>query len=87
MKYFKYIFTFSLIIFSIVGFSQEKQVKKREKQLKKQEVEKKKAVEDSIKEGKERHLNIQTKKTKKRMKKNAKRNEKMHKKKNKARKR
>lgn len=55
-------------------FSQEtKMVKNRRKQLEKQEVEKQKEGEKAIEDGKERHLNIQTKAVKKRMKKQAKR--------------
>lgn len=87
MKGFKYIIAITFLALSISMFSQEtKMVKNRRKQLEKQDVEKKKAGEAALEEGKKRHLNIQTKKTKKRMKKNAKRNKKMHKKKGKARK-
>lgn len=49
-----------------------KQVKQREKILEKQKEEKEKAQEKSIEEGKKRHINIQTKATKKRMKRTAK---------------
>ena len=76
MKHLKYLFFAVFIASSFVGFSQ-KQVKQREKQLKAQEKEKKKAADDSINEGKERHMNIQTKKTKKRMKKTAKKSKRM----------
>ncbi|MCO6499703.1 MAG: hypothetical protein J5I47_04895 [Vicingus serpentipes] len=80
MKVFRHLLTVALIAFSITAFSQEtKQVKKRRKVLEKQEEEKDKAQEDSIKEGKERHLNIQSKEVKKRIKKNAKRDKKRHK--------
>ncbi len=47
-------------------------VKNRKKMLEKQEVEKKKAEEKAMEEGRDRHMNIQTKATKKRMKKMAK---------------
>jgi len=77
MKALKHFLAVILILFSISAFSQEtKQVKNRRKVLEKQEKEKEKAQEDSIKEGKERHLNIQSKKVKKRIKKNAKRDKK-----------
>jgi len=85
MKTLKYLIIVGFLSLSFSSFAQ-KQVEKREKQLKAQEKEKKKAADDSVNEGKERHLNIQTKKTKKRKKKNAKRNKKMHKKRAKARK-
>ncbi|OFZ01943.1 MAG: hypothetical protein A3K10_04885 [Bacteroidetes bacterium RIFCSPLOWO2_12_FULL_31_6] len=76
MRAFKYILTIALISVSVTVFSQEtKVVKNRKKILEKQEQEKEKAQEKSIEEGKERHLNIQTKETKKRMKKNAKKTE------------
>ena len=73
LRVFKYLITVLLISLSISAFSQEtKMVKKRKKILEKQEQEKEKAQEKAIKDGKKRHLNIQTKKTKKRMKKQAK---------------
>jgi len=73
MRGFKYIIAITFITLSLSMFSQEtKMVKNRRKQLAKQEVEKKKAEEAALEEGKKRHLNIQTKKTKKRMKKQAK---------------
>lgn len=73
MKGFKYIVVVVLVSVSLSMFSQEtKMIKNRRKQLAKQEVEKKKAGEEALEEGKKRHLNIQTKKTKKRMKKKAK---------------
>ncbi|MBL4670313.1 MAG: hypothetical protein HRT73_12415 [Flavobacteriales bacterium] len=88
MKGFKYIITIAFLTISFSVFSQEtKMIKNRRKALAKQDVEKKKAKEDAVEEGKERHLNIQSKAVRKRMKKNAKRNKKMHKKKSKARKR
>ena len=73
MRVFKYILTVVLISVSISVFSQEtKMVKNRRKILEKQEQEKEKAQEKGLEDGKKRHLNIQTKKTKKRMKKQAK---------------
>ncbi len=73
MKGFKYIIAIVLVSLSLSVFSQKStSVKNRKKILEKQEVEKKKAEEEAIEEGKKRHLNIQTKKTKKRMKKQAK---------------
>ncbi len=74
MKGFKYIITITFLTLSLSMFSQEtKMVKNRRKQLAKQEVEKKKAGEKAVEDGKERHMNIQTKAVKKRMKKQAKR--------------
>jgi len=65
-----------LIILSVSVFSQEtKMIKNRKKILEKQEQEKEKAQEKAIEGGKKRHLNIQTKETKKRMKKHAKKTE------------
>lgn len=46
--------------------------------LAKQEESKEKAAEKSIEEGKERHLNIQTKATRKRMKQTAKKSKKLN---------
>jgi hypothetical protein len=72
MRVFKYIVTVVLLSVSLSVFSQEtKMVKNRRKILEKQEQEKKKAQEKGLEDGKKRHLNIQTKKTKKRMKKKA----------------
>ncbi len=73
MKGFKYVITFVFLIASLSVFSQDnKMVKNRRKVLAKQEEAKKKAGEEALEEGRKRHLNIQTKKTKKRMKKQAK---------------
>jgi len=73
MRGLKYLFAVALISLSLSVFSQEtKGVKNRRKVLEKQEQEKKKAQEKGLEEGKERHLNIQTKAVKKRMKKQAK---------------
>ena len=69
MNIFKNILTVILITVSISVFSQKtRTVKKRRKILEKQEQEKEKAQEKGLENGKKRHLNIQTKKTKKRMK-------------------
>ncbi len=74
MKGFKYIVAVLLIAVSVTAFGQEtKMVKNRKKMLEKQEQEKEKAKEEALEEGRKRHMNIQSKKTKKRMKKNAKR--------------
>lgn len=81
MKLYKYFVTIFLIAFSISAFSQ-KSVKKREKVIAKQKEAKKKASEQASDEGRKRHLNIQTRKTKKRMKKNAKRSKGMRRKSN-----
>ena len=76
MRVFKYIVTIALIIVSVSAFSQEtKMIKNRKKILEKQEQAKEKAQEQAIENGKKRHLNIQTKETKKRMKKHAKKTE------------
>ena len=73
MKGLKYIISTILIVIALSSFGQEtKMVKNRKKMLEKQEVEKQKAQEDAMEEGKKRHMNIQTKATKKRMKKTAK---------------
>lgn len=65
-----------MILFALSAYSQEtKMVKNRKKILEKQEVEKKKAEEEAMEEGRKRHMNIQSKSTKKRMKKNLKKSE------------
>ena len=74
MKGFKYIIAIVFVSLSLSVFSQEtKVIKNRRKQLEKQEQEKQKEGEKAVEDGKERHMNIQTKAVKKRMKKQAKR--------------
>ncbi|PCI96030.1 MAG: hypothetical protein COB15_11525 [Flavobacteriales bacterium] len=74
MKGFKYIIAIVFVSLSLSVFSQEtKVIKNRRKQLEKQEQEKQKAGEKAVEDGKERHMNIQSKAVKKRMKKQAKR--------------
>jgi len=81
MKGVKYIISIIILSLSLSLFSQEtKMVKNRRKQLEKQEVEKKKAGDQALEDGKKRHMNIQTKKTKKRMKKKLKKSKALNKK-------
>ena len=73
MKALKYIFSLVMITVALTAFGQEtKMVKNRKKMLEKQEEQKKKAQEEALEEGKKRHMNIQSKSTKKRMKQNMK---------------
>jgi len=73
MKVLKNIVAIALIFISLSGFSQaEKNVKRRKKMLEKQKIEKEKAQDKALEEGKKKHMEIQTKETRKRMKKHAK---------------
>jgi len=79
MRRIKYILSVLLIIVTVVSCKQNAtSTKGRKKVLEKQEQEKEKAMEDSIKEGKKRHMNIQTKAVKKRMKKQKKKSERLN---------
>ncbi len=71
-KYLLYSLIFITISFSSCKQNPEKAVDKQKKVLEKQEIEKKKSEKKGIERGKKRHLNIQTKETRKRMKQSAK---------------
>ncbi|MBE7442969.1 MAG: hypothetical protein HS119_11005 [Flavobacteriales bacterium] len=72
LKYFFYVLIGLSICFTSCKSNPNKASDKQQKVLKKQEEEKEKAKQKAIERGKERHLNIQSKDTRKRMKSNRK---------------
>lgn len=76
---YKLFFIFCLFLLSTELYAQgnARQLKKREQQLEKQEEAKKKAGEEAMEKGRKRHMNIQSKETRKRMKANKKKSKRL----------